>query len=548
MKPDRFFIAILFLLLTQTLAAQEQDTVQRKKTKVHIEHYDKATYSKSMGDMQRLLGHVRIRHDSAYFFCDSAYFYERTNSFDAYQNVHIIVNDSVEMFSDLLYYDGNARFAEFFDNVQLRDDSTTLFTEYMTYDRNLHLAAYPDSATTIRGDKTLISCLGYYRDDLKELSFFENVEVTSPKYQMYTDTLYYNTAIEKMWFRGPTTIVNKENILDGEHGYYLVNEDIVFLDKRPFMHNETQRMWSDSIRYDRNRGVAKAFSQVDMIDTSYKVVMRGNYLEMWENRGLSFATDSAYAISYDGGDSLYIHGDTLFMHFDKQKEEVEKLIARRNVRFYKSDMQGKCDTLTYMMADSTIRMRVNPILWAEDSQLSGTDIDIKLQDQSIDWVLQRGNAFVISQDSIEGFNQIKGPDITSRFKDGNIHRVNVEGGNAETLYWIRDDDGGLIGIDISKSATMIIEMNGNTISLIKGYSDISETMYPESDLNENARKLQGFQWHDEARPKDRDDIFRKVEAEMPQAQSAHTETSTEVSAETEVQQVQSKRHRERKSE
>ena len=548
MKPDRFFIAILFLLLTQTLAAQEQDTVQRKKTKVHIEHYDKATYSKSMGDMQRLLGHVRIRHDSAYFFCDSAYFYERTNSFDAYQNVHIIVNDSVEMFSDLLYYDGNARFAEFFDNVQLRDDSTTLFTEYMTYDRNLHLAAYPDSATTIRGDKTLISCLGYYRDDLKELSFFENVEVTSPKYQMYTDTLYYNTAIEKMWFQGPTTIVNKENVLDGEHGYYLVNEDIVFLDKRPFMHNETQRMWSDSIRYDRNRGVAKAFSQVDMIDTSYKVVMRGNYLEMWENRGLSLATDSAYAISYDGGDSLYIHGDTLFMHFDKQKEEVEKLIARRNVRFYKSDMQGKCDTLTYLMADSTIRMRVNPILWAEDSQLSGTDIDIKLHDQSIDWVLQRGNAFVISQDTIEGFNQIKGPDITSRFKDGNIHRVNVEGGNAETLYWIRDDDGGLIGIDISKSATMVIEMNGNTISLIKGYSDISETMYPESDLNESARKLQGFQWHDEARPKDRDDIFRKVEAEMPQAQSAHTETSTEVSAETEVQQVQSKRHRERKSE
>ena len=539
---------MMLLLLTQTLVGQQQDTIQRKRTKVHIENYDLMTYSKSMGDMQRLIGNVKIRHDSAYFFCDSAYFYERTNSFDAYQNVHIIVNDSVEMFSDLLYYDGNARFAEFFDNVQLRDDSTTLFTEYMTYDRNLHLAAYPDSATTIRGDKTLISCLGYYRDDLKELSFFENVEVTSPKYQMYTDTLYYNTAIEKMWFQGPTTIVNKENVLDGEHGYYLVNEDIVFLDKRPFMHNETQRMWSDSIRYDRNRGVAKAFSQVDMIDTSYKVVMRGNYLEMWENRGLSLATDSAYAISYDGGDSLYIHGDTLFMHFDKQKEEVEKLIARRNVRFYKSDMQGKCDTLTYLMADSTIRMRVNPILWAEDSQLSGTDIDIKLHDQSIDWVLQRGNAFVISQDTIEGFNQIKGPDITSRFKDGNIHRVNVEGGNAETLYWIRDDDGGLIGIDISKSATMVIEMNGNTISLIKGYSDISETMYPESDLNESARKLQGFQWHDEARPKDRDDIFRKVEAEMPQAQSAHTETSTEVSAETEVQQVQSKRHRERKSE
>lgn len=545
MKPDRFIIAFLFLLLTQTLVGQEQDTVQRKKTKVHIEHYDKATYSKSMGDMQRLIGNVKIRHDSAYFFCDSAYFYERTNSFDAYQNVHIIVNDSVEMFSDLLYYDGNARFAEFFDNVRLRDDSMTLFTEYMTYDRNLHLAAYPDSATTIRGDKTLISCLGYYRDDLKELSFFENVEVTSPKYQMYTDTLYYNTNIEKMWFLGPTTIVNKENVLDGEHGYYLVNEDVVFLDKRPFMHNETQRMKSDSMYYNRNRGLAKAYNRVDMIDTSYKVVMRGNYLEMWENRGFSFATGSAYVISYDGGDSLFIHGDTLFMHFDKQKEEVEKLIARRNVRFYKSDMQGKCDTLTYLMADSTIRMRVNPILWAEDSQLSGTDIDIKLKDKSIDWVLQQGNAFVIAQDSIEGFNQIKGPDITSRFKEGSIHRVKVEGGSAETLYWIRDDDGGLIGIDVSKSETMVIEMDGNSISVIKGYKDISETMYPEDDLKENARKLAGFMWHDEARPTDKNDIFRRIEAEMPQVQSTQSETTTETEAE--AQQEHPKRHRERKN-
>ena len=540
----RLFILSLLFLLSQSLVAQQNNNIQRKKTMVHIENYDLMTYSKSMGDMQRLIGHVKIRHDSAYFFCDSAYFYEKTNSFDAYQNVHIIVNDSVEIFSDLLNYDGNARFAEFFDNVRLRDDSTTLFTEYLTYDRNMHLAAYPDSATTVRGDKTLTSRIGYYRDDLKEFSFFENVEVLSPKYQLYTDTLYYNTAIEKMWFEGPTTIINKENILEGTHGYYLVNEDFVFLDQRPFMHNETQQMRSDSIQYDRNIGLAKAFNQVDMIDTSYKVIMRGDYMEMWEHKNFSFATDSAYAIYYDK-DSLFIHGDTLFFHFNKDKEELEKLIARRNVRFYKSDMQGKCDTLTYLMADSTIRMRVAPILWTEDSQLSGTDIDIKSNGKSIDWVLQKGNAFIISQDSIEGFNQIKGQDITSRFRNGNIHRVNVDGDVAETLYWIRDDEGGLIGIDVSKSATMVIEMDGNSISVIKGYKDITETMYPESELNENARKLQGFQWHDEARPKDKLDIFRRVEAEMPQVQPAQTETPAETEAEAPKEQP--KRHRERKN-
>ena len=544
----RLLIAFLSLLLTtQSVVAQEQDTVQRKKTRVHIEHYDKATYSKSQGDMQRLIGHVKIRHDSAYFFCDSAYFYEKNNSFDAYQNVHIIVNDSVEIFSDLLNYNGDTRFAEFFDNVKLMDDSTTLYTEYLTYDRNLHLACYPDSATTYRGDKTLISCIGYYRDDIKEFSFFEKVEVTSPKYQMYTDTLFYNTSIEKMWFWGPTTIINKENILDGEHGYYLVDEDLVFLDKRPFMHNETQFMRSDSILYDRNISLAKAYNRVDMIDTSYKVVMRGDYMELWEHKDFSFATDSAYAIYYDSGDSLYIHSDTLFFHFDKEKEELKKLIARRNVRFYKSDMQGRCDTMTYLMSDSTIRMRVAPVLWTEDSQMTGDLIDIKTNGESIDFVLQKGNGFIVTQDSIEGFNQIKGTDITSFFKDGNIHRVNIDGTAAESLYWIRDDDGGTIGIDVAKSETMVIEMQDNSISKIKSYKGISETMYPESDLNESSRYLQGFKWYDEMRPTDKDDIFRRVEIEMPAAAPVVETPQQEEKQPAVEEKEQPKRHREKKA-
>jgi len=237
------------------------------------------------------------------------------------------------------------------------------------------------------------------------------------------------------------------------------------------------------------------------------------------------------------------------MYFDKQEEEAKKLIAHRNVRFFKSDLQGKCDTLTYLMADSTIRMRVAPILWTEDSQMSGTNIDIKIKESTVECVFQKGNAFIISQDTIEGFNQIRGMDITSIFKDGDIHHVNVDGDNAETIYWIRDDDGGLIGIDVSKSETMVIEMKDSGISRIKGFKDITETMYPEDDLKESNRYLQGFKWHDDARPKDKDDIFRRIEAEMPQVEVTPKETPTEpkeTSEEVEVKEEQPKRHRPRK--
>ncbi len=508
-------IGIVFILMMGKGFAQDffpADTTAkptRERTLVHIEHANQL-HKAAGSDAVRLLGAVHIRHDSTHFYCDSAYYYETQNSFDAYQNVHIKVNDTVDMYCLTMRYDGDLRFAEFFDEVRLKDDSTLLETEYMTYDRDLHLACYPNHGVTTRGDKRLVSDLGYYRDDLKELRFFHHVQVTSPKYQMYTDTLYYNTRIEKMWFQGPTTIINEENTLEGEHGYYLTERDLAYLDKNPVMHNKTQLMRADSLLYDRQIGFAKAMNSAYAIDTSYNVIMEGEYAEVWEKQGFSFATDSTRVTYYDKGDSLYITADTVFYHFKTELNDEEKVVGRRHVRFFKSDMQGQCDTMTYFMADSTIRMRHLPVLWADQSQLTGDSIDIRIVNHAIDSVLQQGNAFIISADSVEGYNQIFGQTMVSRFHDSNLHHVNVNS-DAKTISWLREDDGSLIGINVSSSQTMKIMMKDGDIDRVYFYNNVDETLYPEKDLKEKDRYLEGFQWLEEARPKDRYDIFRKID-------------------------------------
>lgn len=508
-------IGIVFILMMGKGFAQDffpADTTAkptRERTLVHIEHANQL-HKAAGSDAVRLLGAVHIRHDSTHFYCDSAYYYESQNSFDAYQNVHIKVNDTVDMYCLTMRYDGDLRFAEFFDEVRLKDDSTLLETEYMTYDRDLHLACYPNHGVTTRGDKRLVSDLGYYRDDLKELRFFHHVQVTSPKYQMYTDTLYYNTRIEKMWFQGPTTIINEENTLEGEHGYYLTERDLAYLDKNPVMHNKTQLMRADSLLYDRQIGFAKAMNSAYAIDTSYNVIMEGEYAEVWEKQGFSFATDSTRVTYYDKGDSLYITADTVFYHFKTELNDEEKVVGRRHVRFFKSDMQGQCDTMTYFMADSTIRMRHMPVLWADQSQLTGDSIDIRIVNHAIDSVLQQGNAFIISADSVEGYNQIFGQTMVSRFHDSNLHHVNVNS-DAKTISWLREDDGSLIGINVSSSQTMKIMMKDGDIDRVYFYNNVDETLYPEKDLKEKDRYLEGFQWLEEARPKDRYDIFRKID-------------------------------------
>lgn len=508
---------VLGILILLSWGVQAQNTnpdttakPKKERTLVHIEHANQ--FHKAAGsDAVRLIGEVHIRHDSTNFYCDSAYYYEGRNSFDAYQNVHINVNDSIDMYCTTMSYDGDLRFAEFFNEVKMMDDSTLLETEYMTYDRDMHLACYPHHGVTTRGDKQLVSELGYYRDDLKELRFFQQVEVTSPKYQMFTDTLYYNTRQEKMWFEGPTTIINEENTMEGEHGYYLTERDYAYLDKNPVMYNETQRLLADSMLYDRQNGFAKALNSVYMIDTAYKVIMQGEYVEVWEKIGYSFATDSAYVIYYDQEDSLYIASDTMFYHFKTELNDEEKIVGRRHVRFYKSDMQGQCDTMTYLTADSTIRMRHFPVLWTKDAQMTGDSIDIKVADKAIDKVMQQGNAFIIASDSVEGYNQFKGTLMVSRFEDGSLNLVDVTG-EAKTISWLREDDSSLIGINVASSQNMQILMKNNSIDLVKYFRSIEETLYPEKDIKEKDRYLEGFNWRIDERPNQWKDIFLHPEA------------------------------------
>ena len=484
---------------------------ERERTQIHIEHANQL-HKKAGSDAVRLIGNVHIRHDSTNFYCDSAYYYEKQNSFDAFQHVHINVNDSVDMYSRTMVYDGNRRFAEFFDDVRMMDDSTLLETQYMTYDRDLHLASYPHHGVTTRGNKKLVSDIGFYRDDIKEFRFFKKVEVTTPKYQMYTDTLYYNTNIEKMWFQGPTTIVNEENRMEGNHGYYLTQRDLAYLDDHPVMYNKTQVLLADSMLYDRQRGFAKAMNSIQMNDTSYKVMLCGEYAELWEKTGFSFATDSAYAVYYDGGDSLFISADTMFYHFKTDLNEEEKVVGRRNVRFYKSDMQGRCDTMTYNMADSIIRMRVDPVLWTDNSQITAEKIDIKTAHHTIDSLFQRGKAFIISKDSIEGYNQINGGQMISSFSDGNIRHVDVIDAS-KVISWLREDDGALIGINVSSAKDMKILMGENEISRIKYYLNVEETLFPEKDLKESDRYLEGFVWREKERPMSKEDVLKREKAE-----------------------------------
>ena len=206
-------------------------------------------------------------------------------------------------------------------------------------------------------------------------------------------------------------------------------------------------------------------------------------------------TDSLRAYYYEEIDTLFATADSMYVFFDTISNDVQRINAFYNVRFFRNDIQGKCDSLHYILPDSMVYMRTEPVIWAEDSQLSGDFIDIKVKGQAIENLMMHPNAFVIQQDSIKGFNQVKGKEITIYFRDKDIDNM-YNKGNAETIYWLRDDDGSLIGINISQSDEMDIIIRNRQISRIKHYSNIKETLYPEQQLKDNMEFLKGFLWEE----------------------------------------------------
>ena len=489
----RYFILTILLFLTFSVSAQ-------KKTTIHILNADRADYDERLGrDVQRLIGNVVMRQDSTYFYSDSAYYNEKTKFFDGFGNVHINVNDSVDIYSKVLKYNGETKFAELLYDVVLKDDSTVLKTQYMTYDRNEHLATYPNKGTITRNDKKLISKKGYYRDDIKVIYFRKDVVGTMPDYKIVSDTLVYDTENEMMYFYGPTDIYNKENTLTGNYGWYNTETELAYLDRRATLKNKEQSMSADTMFYNKKTGYAKALSDVLIADTTNKAILKGEYAELWKNIGKCMITDNLRAIYYEDTDTLFAKADTMYVYFDTVSNDIQRINAFYNVRFFRNDVQGKCDSLHYVIADSMAYMRKSPVIWAEDTQLSGDSINIKTRGQSIENLMMQPNAFVIQQDSIKGFNQVKGKKITTYFKGNDIDNMYNEG-NAETVYWLRDDDGSLIGVNFSQSSEMDIKIRNRQISNIRFYQNIKETLYPEEQLKDNMEYLKGFLWQEEKKP------------------------------------------------
>ena len=484
------------------------DTVPPKKTKVYLIHSNTLSFDKAVKpDAQILNGDVCFRHDSSYMYCDSAYFFEQTNSLEAFSNVRMEQGDTLFVYGDYLFYDGNTQVAYLRENVRMENGQVTLFTDSLNYERIPNIGYYFEGGLIVDSLNQLSSFYGQYSPETKLAVFNDSVQVENPDFILYSDTLHYDTESKVATILGPSVIVSDSGTIHTSRGWYdTVNNASLLLDQSQVESGE-KILIGDSIFYNRDTGMGEVYGNMSLIDTAQHVTLQGEYGYYNEQTGYAFATDSARFLEYSQGDTLFLHADTLQMvTVDSVYREIK---AYYGVRFYRIDMQGVCDSMQFNTRDSVLYMYTEPVLWNEQYQLYGDTIAIYMNDSTIEYAHVIQFAFAAQHVDSSYYNQLKGNDLKAYFEGQAVHQIDVAG-NAESIFYPLEKDGAKVGMNETKSGFLTIWVKDNKLDKLKIWPSPVGSMTPIPDLKPDQKMLKDFYWFDYLRPKNRDDIYEVV--------------------------------------
>ena len=507
-----FGILCLFgICAAQVRPTNGKQKKEPQKTKVYLLHSDILRFNKEQNpDAQILVGNVRFRHDSAYMDCDSAYFYEARNSFEAFGNIKMQQGDTLFIYGDWLYYDGNSQIAMLRENVKMQNRNTILTTDSLNYDRVFNLGYFFDGGTLTDEENILTSDWGEYSPATKNAVFNYDVKLVNPKFTLTSDTLRYNSQTKIANIVGPSDIVSDQNHIYSELGFYNTTSGEAILLQRSVLTNQQRQLVGDSLFYNRNKGYGEAFRNVVMTDTENKNLLTGEYGFYDELKGNALVTDSALAINYSqNNDSLYMHGDTLrLITYNMNTDSVyRKTFVYHKVRIYKSDLQGVCDSLVFNSQDSCMTMYHDPIVWNGKQQLFGEEIRAYMNDSTIDWAHIINQAMSIEQMDSVHYNQVSGKEMMAYFEAGEMRQVDVNGSVLVVYYPIDDKDSTMIGMDYTEGGFLRMLLKDRRMERGSFIGKASGTMYPMDQIPPDKWRLPSFVWFDYVRPLNKEDIF-----------------------------------------
>jgi lipopolysaccharide export system protein LptA len=404
---NKSIIYVLKIFLLSFLLLYAFTAYPQQKNTIHVIHANSLEYDKRLGDgAQRLIGNVEIANDSTALYSDSAYSYS-DNSFRAFGHVHMTRKDTMDLYGDSLHYNGTSHVTEIYGKIiRCIRKGMTLTTQHLIYNLDGHVINYWDGGKIVDTSNVLTSLTGIYNTTLKMCYFKKNVVLTNPKYVIRCDTMLYAPESRIAFFIGPTRITSKSNFMYCEKGYYNTKGNFCQFSQKPYILNKKgDSLSGEQIYYDRDRDFGQILDNFSLVDTTDNITIKGDYAEYDGSSETILTTCKALLLQVYNKDTLHLHGDTLFgknisMNDTAKKGKPKLMLAYHHVKFYKKDIQGKCDSLTYDEKDSIMRMYYLPILWSDVNQLTADTMKLHFRNKKMDVLDMRGHSFIASKDTL----------------------------------------------------------------------------------------------------------------------------------------------------
>jgi len=500
----------ILLFLVQVSFAQTQNPV-KKKTVIKIVYGGNLNVNENKYPGAKIFsktetGQVRFEHEGMDLWCDRAVLFQDRNWVKAYGNVFIQQGDSVEMSSEYIEYDGDTKFAVSKRNVRLQNTDMTLTTDTLYFDRN-NQETYFNTGGIVKDSATVLKSIeGRYFMEKNKYQFLKKVNITNPEYTVNSAQLDYYTDSKHAYMYGPSTIKGEEYTIYCERGFYNTVTEKGYFIKKSQIDYDNRIINGDSLYFEKSTEFASATNNIKITDTINKMILKGHYGEVYKAKDSAYITKRAVAISLVETDSMYIHGDRLLVTGPAENRIIR---AYKKVRFFKTDMSGKCDSLFADNKSGITKMLRNPILWNGESQMTGDTIFLisNVKTEKLDSLKVINNAFIVNKDTLgEGYNQVKGLNLYGKFEENKLREVDVVK-NTEVVYFMYNDKNEFIGIDKTICSAINLTLKENQIEDITFFTRPDGVIYPDKDLPKNARKLRGFIWRGDERMYSKDDIF-----------------------------------------
>jgi lipopolysaccharide export system protein LptA len=315
MKKSLLFFSALFLTAIYSFAQVPGGPPSGSESKpVDIIYAEKLRMEKvdSVREVQIGTGSVQARQGTTLFECDSFYYDKSTKVFEAFGNVHINDNDSINIYSRYLLYHVDTRIANLKNNVRLTDGKSTLTTQQLDYDLNQKIGNYYNGGKVVNEKSVLTSTEATYYADRKDVYFKKNVVLIDPQYKLRADSLLYNSETQLTTFITKTFIQDSARNIVTSSGYYDLKNKKASFGRRPIINDGTSQVIADNIDTDDSTGLSILTGNVSYKDTAQGYAMRAQFMNVNNKAGTVLATDNPLLIIKQDKDSLFVTGDTLF--------------------------------------------------------------------------------------------------------------------------------------------------------------------------------------------------------------------------------------------